>query len=121
MILKRAKHEKARPVQRFIFPLLFSLGAQQKILEWLNLNELLRLRLVSRSAFQLDFFADSWRELVVDQNVSAFIYSTESLVNFINQRPKTDFLSFDLSRVNLLAKDHQNGKNHLKEIGTAVA
>jgi len=45
------------------------LGAQQKLLEWLDLNELLSLRLVNKAAFNLEIFAEAWRELVVDHRV----------------------------------------------------
>ncbi len=69
------------------------------------MTELLLIRLVCKAAFDLEFFSDSWRELTVDNQVSSFINNTQSLLNFINQRPKLDFIHLDLSRVNLAAKD----------------
>ena len=38
--------------------------------------------------------------------MSEFINSTQSLINFINQRPKSEFKSLDLSQVNLLAENN---------------
>jgi hypothetical protein len=77
------------------------------ILEVLDLSELVRLRLVNKAAYNLQIFSDTWRELIVDEKVNSFINSSQSLINFINQRPKSDFISIDLSRVNLLAKDKE--------------